>query len=174
MRTTVRLLRYAAGAALRDKAKHVRREQQKLLKTAKLLRSTDPYSKQADNLTGQAYALNNLAEQYNREAAAATFQSFNKNYPSTDIDLHGLTISEARYYLGEHLKYLVRINQGFFNVTVGRGNNSESGPVLGNTIYEFAKAHDIYCTETYPGNWVLNMTKSFNDDLDKPTNLFIF
>lgn len=145
---------------LRERALMVLREQQRLRK----LSQTQYLAKneiKASELSGKAHSLTSLVTDYNRQAAELCFKHYNTNLNRNIIDLHGLTCDEARFYLGEYMKHLIAINQSFFDVYVGKGNNSFGIPKLGLALYNFCESLDIFCENVEPGRWIVNMNKQF-------------
>lgn len=145
---------------LRARALEVLREQQRLRRESSRLYLANDKARASD-LAGQSHALTRMVDEYNREAAALCFKHYNTNLNRNIIDLHGLRCDEARFYLGEYMKVLVARDQRFFDVYVGKGNNSMGTPKLGQTLYDFCKALDVYCENVEPGRWMVNMSKGW-------------
>ena len=60
--------------------------------------------------------------------------------PSRIIDLHGMTTSEAKVVLEE----LLRSDESYVRIIVGKGNHSANGPVLRDFVKKFFLSKNIH------------------------------
>lgn len=73
------------------------------------------------------------------KAALATLQSNNRNSDINTIDLHGLTVPEAKEFITDFINNWTRNERkkGKVRVITGLGNHSESGSKLGPAMKSF-------------------------------------
>ena len=64
--------------------------------------------------------------------------------PSRIIDLHGYTTAEAKVALDE----LVRSQDTYVRIIVGKGNHSENGPVLREFVKRFLLSKNIHFNQS--------------------------
>ena len=64
--------------------------------------------------------------------------------PSRIIDLHGYTTAEAKVALDE----LVRSQDSYVRIIVGKGNHSENGPVLREFVKRFLLSKNIHFNQS--------------------------
>ena len=64
--------------------------------------------------------------------------------PSRIIDLHGYTTTEAKVALDE----LVRSQDSYVRIIVGKGNHSENGPVLREFVKRFLLSKNIHFNQS--------------------------
>ena len=68
--------------------------------------------------------------------------------PSRIIDLHGYTTSEAKIVLDE----LVRSENAYVRIIVGKGNHSENGPVLRDYVKKFLLSKNVHFNQAKIGD----------------------
>lgn len=111
-------LRAQADEAYKKRS-HLSLESQKAFKRGDKARAHD--------LSEQAKAALQQAENYNRQAAEYVFRENNSDSAGDEIDLHGLYVKEAEYILQQRLSAAIRSNQSHLRVIVGKGLHSANG-----------------------------------------------
>ncbi|EGV66775.1 hypothetical protein PSN45_002914 [Yamadazyma tenuis] len=96
----------------------------------------------AHQLSEQSKQVLDEAEHYNRQAAEYVFRENNTDSAQDEIDLHGLYVKEAEYFLQLRIVQEVRTNQSHLNVIVGKGLHSKNG------IAKLKPAIDDMCDES--------------------------
>lgn len=78
---------------------------------------------------------------FNKQAAKTAFVKNNNDiYSNNELDLHGLTVSEATCILDEKVKQCINEKVQLLKVIVGKGLHSgEKGPKLKNLVVEYAE-----------------------------------
>lgn len=128
--------------------KHLRAEADKLYKKRNQLsqQSQAAYKsgdgKKAHDLSEKAKQVLDEAENYNRQAAAYVFRENNTDSAEDEIDLHGLYVKEAEYFLQVRIVHFVRTHQSHLKVIVGKGLHSKNG------IAKLKPAIDEMCDES--------------------------
>ncbi len=64
--------------------------------------------------------------------------------PSKIIDLHGHTTSEAKIALDE----LLKSNESYVRIIVGKGNHSKEGPVLRDFVKKYFLSKNIHFNQS--------------------------
>lgn len=76
------------------------------------------------------------------------------------LDLHGMTTSEAQYYLQNKIDALLHNHKQItIKVITGRGRHSENGPVLADVCHRFIQEHYRYhirSIESSPASSMIN------------------
>lgn len=81
----------------------------------------------AHELSEQSQQALAQADNYNRQAAAYVFRENNTDSAQDEIDLHGLYVKEAEYFLQVRIVQFVKTHQNHLNVIVGKGLHSKNG-----------------------------------------------
>lgn len=81
------------------------------------------------------------AEEYNHKAAEYVFRENNTDSAEDEIDLHGLYVKEAEYFLQNRIAHDIRTNQSHLKVIVGKGLHSAGG------VAKIKPAVDQMCTD---------------------------
>lgn len=81
----------------------------------------------AHKLSEELKSILSEAEGYNRKAAEYVFRENNTDSAEDEIDLHGLYVKEAEYFLQNRIAASIRTNQSHLNVIVGKGLHSQNG-----------------------------------------------
>lgn len=95
----------------------------------------------AHELSEQSKQALSQAENYNRQASEYVFRENNTDSAEDEIDLHGLYVKEAEYFLQVRIVQFVKTNQSHLNVIVGKGLHSKHG------IAKLKPAIDEMCDE---------------------------
>lgn len=95
----------------------------------------------AHELSEQSKKALSQAENYNRQASEYVFRENNTDSSEYEIDLHGLYVKEAEYFLQVRIVQFVKTNQSHLNVIVGKGLHSKNG------IAKLKPAIDEMCDE---------------------------
>lgn len=81
------------------------------------------------------------AEAKNRQAAEYVFRENNTDSAEDEIDLHGLYVNEAIFFLQNRIANSIRTNQSHLRVIVGKGLHSKNG------VAKIKPAVDDMCDE---------------------------
>lgn len=68
--------------------------------------------------------------------------------PTKIIDLHGYTTAEAKIVLDD----LIKSDGDYVRIIVGKGNHSESGPVLKDFVKKFLLSRNIHFNQSKIGD----------------------
>lgn len=96
----------------------------------------------AHELSEQSKKLLTEAEYYNHQAAEYVFRENNTDSAEDEIDLHGLFVKEAVFFLQTRIAAEVQRNSSHLKVIVGKGLHSQNG------IAKLKPAIDQMCTES--------------------------
>ena len=95
----------------------------------------------AHELSEQSKKILSQAENYNRQAAEYVFRENNADSAEDEIDLHGLYVKEAEFFLQNRIAACIKTNQSHLRVIVGKGLHSANG------IAKLKPAIDQMCTD---------------------------
>ncbi|CAF1643695.1 unnamed protein product [Didymodactylos carnosus] len=99
---------------------------------------------QAKQLSNEKQELYNQMNDKNRKAAELIFHFYNKNCPSSVIDLHGLRVDEALTFLSKKVHDCSANGNNQLTVITGIGNNSkEQTPRIKPEVIQFAQRNKI-------------------------------
>ncbi|RLV90171.1 Smr domain-containing protein [Spathaspora sp. JA1] len=104
--------------------------------------------KRAHELSEQSKQIMNQADSVNRQAAEYVFRENNEDSGPDEIDLHGLYVKEATWFLQQRISHDIRINQSHLRVIVGKGLHSANGiaklkPAVNDLCKEMGLKHHI-------------------------------
>ncbi|EGW32931.1 uncharacterized protein SPAPADRAFT_136394 [Spathaspora passalidarum NRRL Y-27907] len=102
----------------------------------------------AHELSEQSKKILSQAENVNRQAAEYVFRENNEDSGPDEIDLHGLYVKEAVWFLQQRIAYAVKTNQSHLRVIVGKGLHSANGiaklkPAVNDLCQEMGLKHHI-------------------------------
>lgn len=98
--------------------------------------------KKAHELSEESKKVLDQAEDYNQRAAEYVFRENNADSAEDEIDLHGLYVKEAEFFLQLRIVQFIKTNQSHLNVIVGKGLHSKNG------IAKLKPAIDEMCDES--------------------------
>lgn len=127
------------------------------------------------------------AERYNQQAAEYVFRENNTDSAEYEVDLHGLYIKEAEFFLQARIIQYIKTNQSRLDVIVGKGNHSKNGiaklkPAIDEMCDEAKLKHRINPDNSgvlnidlsnakmsqIPKAWVANVEDGMYDHVDGP------
>lgn len=97
----------------------------------------------AHELSVESKKILDQAEDYNQQAAEYVFRENNTDSAEDEIDLHGLYVKEAEFFLQLRIVQFIKTNQSHLNVIVGKGLHSKHG------IAKLKPAIDEMCDESH-------------------------
>lgn len=96
----------------------------------------------AHELSEESKKILDKAEDCNQKAAEYVFRENNADSAEDEIDLHGLYVKEAEFFLQIRIVQFVKTHQSHLNVIVGKGLHSKNG------IAKLKPAIDEMCDES--------------------------